>query len=438
MHNNKVISPFINGVYSTPTTDQSKQLYASTNPFTGSFLANLIDCDETVVKSALASAQNAYSTWHKLTYLQRGRIIYNIARNIQKNTSLLIACESVTSGRTSREVKDLDVAAIIKTFYHYAGIVGKFQEIDPAKYSSLGVVAICGYFDSPLLSICDKLAASLATGNTCVLIPHKKTPLSAYLLAEICKQSGVPEGVVNVVSSSSDDIYKFVATGADCVTFDGKTSSGHEILISDSFVKPSTRTLLSLEGKAALCIYEDSDVDSAVEAVVDGCFYANGMHRYSLNKVLIQECLYADVVHRLKTRFSKVKTGNHLDKCNDYGPVSNSEEFESRIAREVATNGAVVTQNKEGNVGSKLISPTIIENAALNSQFNLEEVNIKYLLAKRFYFKNFLKFLKLNGPYIQLLQFRTVKESVDLLNNSKYGSCVSIFSQNVNLVMEVN
>jgi len=116
----------------------------------------------------------------------------------------------------------LDINAIIKTFYYYAGAVASFS--DRANYDSIGVVAICGYHDSPLLSIVNKLAAALATGNCCVLVPHKLTPLSTYLLAELCVQSGVPSGVVNVVASSSDDIYNLITTNADCITFDGKIS----------------------------------------------------------------------------------------------------------------------------------------------------------------------------------------------------------------------
>lgn len=188
-----------------------------------------------------------------------------------------MACESLNSGRTSREVKDLDVATMIKTFYYYAGSVGGLSTQELDSYKPLGVVAICGYFDSPLLSIVNKLAAALATGNTCVIVPHKLTPLSVYLLAEVCVQSGVPNGVVNVVASGSEEIYNWIACGqVDCITYDGKTNSGQELSIANSFVNPCTRTLMSLEGKASLVIYEDSDVDSAIEAVVDGCFYANG------------------------------------------------------------------------------------------------------------------------------------------------------------------
>lgn len=133
--------------------------------------------------------------------------------------------------------------------------------------------------------------------------------------------------------------------------------------------------------------------------------------------MLVQESIYAEFLERLETRFSKLKTGNHMDKCNDYGPVRTSSEFKELLAKQVESYGAQVTQFKaNNNDGTRLVAPTIIQNGALTSQFNIDQVN---------------------GPYVQLIPFRTVKESCDLLSNSKYGSCVGVFSQNVSLVMEV-
>lgn len=139
--------------------------------------------------------------------------------------------------------------------------------------------------------------------------------------------------------------------------------------------------------------------------------FCTKQHRYSLNKVLVQECIYNDVLERLVARFSKVKTGNHMDKCNDYGSVRNSVEFKAQLAKEAESNGAKITEFRTNNEAS-LTPPTIIQNATLNSSFNLAEID---------------------GPYVQLIQFRTVKESIDLLNNTKYGTCVSLFSQNISL-----
>lgn len=412
-HNNGTFYPFINGEYLKPSDDQIKSVFSVTNPFNGSQLANVVNCDEKLVNLAIDAGKNASANWKSLTTIERGRIIYNIARNIQKNPALLIACESVNGGRSSREVKDLDIANIIKTFYYYAGSVGSSNYDD---YSPLGTVAICGHHDSSLLSIAGKLASALATGNSTILIPSKLTPLSAFLLVEVCVQSGVPSGVVNLIASESENIYGLIAASSsvNCITFDGKSKAGQELPISSSFVNPSTRTLLSLEGKSSLVIYESADIDSAVESVCDGCFYSNGQHRYSLNKVLVQECIYTDVLQRLETRFAKVKTGNHMDKCNDLGSIRNAAELKMQLAKEAETNGAKITEFRS-NEAANLISPKIIQNATLNSSFNLAEID---------------------GPYVQLIKFRTVKESIDLLNNSKYGSCVSLFSQNISLVME--
>jgi len=186
--------------------------------------------------------------------------------------------------------------------------------------------------------------------------------------------------------------------------------------IINSFVNPNIRTLLGLEGKGLVVVYESADVDSVVESVIDGCFYSNGEHRYSLNKVLIQESVYGSFLERLETRFSKLRTGNNMDKCNDYGPVRNSFQLKEALAKQVEAYGAQVKEFGANSCGSRLSPPAIIQNGALSSQFNLDEVN---------------------GPYVQLIPFRTVKESCDLLNSSKYGSCVGIFSQDVSLVMEV-
>ena len=183
------------------------------------------------------------------------------------------------SGRTSREVKDLDIATLIKTFYYYAGNVGlHHNDTDYESHVPLGVVAIAGYYDSPLLSIGTKLAAALATGNTCLVVPHKLTPISAYMLLNICVQSGVPSGVVNLIASNSDDIYKQIAAdpSINCVCYDGRVQLGQELIVSNSFQDPNKRTLFSFEGKSSLVVYESADIDSAVEAIVDGCFYANG------------------------------------------------------------------------------------------------------------------------------------------------------------------
>lgn len=147
-------------------------------------------------------------------------VLHSIARNVQKHLTILTACESVTSGRTSREVKDLDITNIIRVLYHYAGAVS----LDDENYEPVGQVAILGYVDSSLLSLVNKLAIALVTGNTCLIVPHKDTPLSAYMFLDICIQSGVPAGVINLICSDKADLVKWISADAriNAVSFDGR------------------------------------------------------------------------------------------------------------------------------------------------------------------------------------------------------------------------
>jgi aldehyde dehydrogenase (NAD+) len=220
---------------------------------------------------------------------------------------ILTLCESIVSGRTTREVKDLDIANIIKTLYFYAGSVSYKSQL--AEYEPLGVVALIGLYDSSLLSLVPKLAAALAAGNTCLIVPHKLNPLSAYMFMDICMQSGVPAGVINLVVSDKDDIYKWVSsdTKINCISFDGRANVAQDMIISQSFIHPNKKTLFSLEGKylknvlvrvkcsifvfelkdigllsyfilgkSSMVIYDSADIDSACESVVDGFLYSNG------------------------------------------------------------------------------------------------------------------------------------------------------------------
>jgi len=200
----------------------------------------------------------------------------SITRNIQKHMQILTLCESIVSGRTTREVKDLDIANIIKSLYYYAGSVSYKSQLND--YEPLGVVALVGYYDSSLLSLVPKLAAALATGNCVLVVPHKLNALSAYMFMDICVQSGVPAGVLNLVVSDQDDIYKWVSSNPkiNCISFDGRANVAQDVIIAQSFIHPNKKTLFSLEGKSSMVIYDSADIDSACESVIDGLLYSNG------------------------------------------------------------------------------------------------------------------------------------------------------------------
>ena len=413
-HNNGIFSPLINGQHHH--VDEKKNLFDVKNPFDESVLAQLVDCDKKLVDQAIESCINSANTWSTIEQTQRDRIVYNMARNIQKHLNILVACESVCSGRTSREVKDLDISQVIKTFYYYAGSSSLLNLKD---FSPIGTVAIFGHFDSSLLSLVGKLVPALVSGNTCLIIPHKLNALSAYMLLDIAAESGLPSGVINLVTCKTNQIYNLVSSDSriNCLCYDGKTSIGQE-LVKHSSMNPWSRVLLSVEGKSAMIVYESADLDSAVEISVDGCLYSNGQHRYSLNKIFVQENVYETFLRRLENRFTKLRHGNHMDKCNDIGNLIDKfdmENFRKALNEQEKEFGAKIKQfNVQSNTNYQL-APTIIQNSSLNSDINLNEIN---------------------GPYVLLIPFRTVKESIQLVNTSRFGSAVCICSQNISLVME--
>ncbi|RNA25037.1 Aldehyde dehydrogenase family 16 member A1 [Brachionus plicatilis] len=409
-HNNGTFAPIINGQYHKI---EEKKCFDVKNPFNGNILAKLVDSDKHLVNQAIESSVSSAKSWSSLDQTDRERIVYNMARNVQKHLNILVACESVCSGRTSREVKDLDIAQVIKTLYYYAG---SSALLDLQDYSPVGTVAIFGYSDSSLLSLVNKLAAALVSGNTCLIIPHKLNPLSAFMFVDIAAESGLPSGVINVVTCQSNEIYNLVSSDSriGCICFDGKTSTGQE-LIKQSSVNPWAKLLLCVEGKSSMIVYESADVDSAIETAVDGCLYSNGQHRYSLNKIFVQENIYESFLRKLECRFDKLRQGNHMDKCNDIGCLidkNDLDKFRRALSEEASEFGAKV----KTFANHAQLTPAIIENSSLNSQINLNEVN---------------------GPYVLLIPFRTVKESVQLANTSRFATAVCLYSQNISLVMEV-
>jgi aldehyde dehydrogenase (NAD+) len=429
-HNNGILTSFIDNSYlnlkrkrnDNDATSIDTLTFKITHPVNKTEIGSILNCDTESYELAIKSSSEASIKWKSMSYTERGQIIYNIARNMQKHLSIVTMCESVNSGRNSREVKDLDVAQAIKTLYYYAGASG--LDIDSKNNEAVGIVAVSPFYDSSLLSLVNKVAPALAAGNTCLIIPHKLAPLTAFMFADLCAQSNLPPGVVNLIVSNDDNIYKQVSKDPriHCVCFDGKIVSSNDLILSQSFVTPSKRVLLSLQCKSSLVVYDSADIDSAIEAIVDGCFYSNGQHRHSLNKVLIQENIYDKVLQRLELRFAKLRCGSFNEKCNDYGSMLNSDDLAdltSNLQTQIQQygsevkhfNGTIQANTKDG------VPPIIIKNVDLKSPLNENETS---------------------GPYVLIIPFRTVKESISILNTSKLGGAVSLHSQDVSLLLEVS
>jgi aldehyde dehydrogenase (NAD+) len=237
------------------------------NPANGKKLARVAQGTAADVDAAVKAARKAFGPWSKLSGHERARYLYAIARMIQKRERFLSVLETMDNGKPIRESRDIDIPLVARHFYHHAG----WAELIADEFPGYRPVGVCGQiipWNFPLLMLAWKIAPALAAGNTVVLKPAEFTPLTALAFAEICREAGLPPGVVNIVTGDG-------ATGAalvehpqlDKIAFTGSTEVGR--LIRKATAGSTKKLSLELGGKSAFIVHQDADLDAAVEGVVD-------------------------------------------------------------------------------------------------------------------------------------------------------------------------
>src|ERR1700677_2160246 len=262
---------FIDGEFTDPDSHTS---FETLNPATEEPLARVAQASSEDVDRAVESARRAYEkVWSKTTGAERAKYLFRIARLIQERARELAVVETLDNGKAIRESRDIDIPLAAAHFFYYAGWADKldYAGFGP-KPQPLGVAGQIIPWNFPLLMAAWKLAPALAAGNTCVLKPAETTPLTALLLAEVCQQAGLPEGVVNIVTGAGETGAAVVAhPGVDKVAFTGSTEVGKQILRTTA--GSGKRLTMELGGKAANVVFEDAPMEGAVEGIVNGIFF---------------------------------------------------------------------------------------------------------------------------------------------------------------------
>ncbi|MBE2270239.1 MAG: aldehyde dehydrogenase family protein [Anaerolinea sp.] len=387
------------------------------NPANGDKLALIGDGGKPGVDLAAQAARAAFPAWSGLSGHERTRHLYAIARNIQKHARLLAVLESLDNGKPIRESRDLDIPLVARHFYYHAGWA-QLQERELADYQPVGVIGQVIPWNFPLLMLAWKIAPAIALGNTVVIKPAPYTSLTALLFAEIVAEAGLPPGVVNVVTGGDQ-------TGAaitehpdfDKIAFTGSTNVGKII----RRVTAGTGKKLSLElgGKSPFVVFDDADQDAAIEGLVDAIWFNQGQVCCAGSRLLVQENIAPRFLDKVKLRMSKLRVGDPLDKSIDIGAIVDPVQrrtIENWVQQGIAE-GAHVYQ-PECALPDKgcWYLPTLITNVNPASVVVQEEIF---------------------GPVVVALTFRTPKEAVALANNTRYGLAASIWSENVNLSLDV-
>lgn len=408
---------FINGKFVKPSKGR---MFSSINPATEEVLAEIAEGTSEDVDKAVKAARTAYKKqWGKLPAKERGKYIFRIARMIQERSRDLAITESMDGGKPIRESRDVDVPLAAAHFFYYAGWADKLDYAFPGrKAESVGVCGQIIPWNFPLLMLAWKIAPALATGNTVVLKPAETTSLTALKFAEICRDSELPEGVVNIVTGAGQTGSAIVNhDDIDKIAFTGSTDVGK--IIQKSVAGTDKKYTLELGGKGANIVFEDASVDQAVEGIVNAIFFNQGHVCCAGSRLLVQEGIADTLVQKLKERMETLIVGNPLDKNTDVGAINSKSQFE-RISEyiEVGRNeGADIYQsNCKTPENGYFCKPTIMTGVSQSNRVVQEEIF---------------------GPVLTIQTFRTPAEAIDKANNSPYGLSSGIWTDRGSKIFKV-
>jgi len=406
---------FINGQWVKPASGN----YLDTiNPSTGKPLAQVAAANSNDVDAAVAAARVAAETWSKTPGHTRARYLYAIARHIQKHSRLLAVLESMDNGKPIRETRDLDIPLVARHFYYHAGWAQLMASELPG-YEPVGVVGQIIPWNFPLLMLSWKIAPALAMGNTVVLKPARYTPLTALKFAEIVQEIGLPPGVVNILTGEASQVGDALVLhpGVNKIAFTGSTDVGRTLRRATA--GSGKKLSLELGGKSPFIVFDDADLDSVVEGVVDAIWFNQGQVCCAGSRLLVQEDIADRLINKLRARMEKLRIGDPLDKAVDIGAIVSSAQLQEiqRLVAQGVEEGAVMWQPSWAcPTEGYFFPPTLFTN--VSPATTIAQVEIF-------------------GPVLVSMTFRTPAEAVELANNTRYGLAASVWSENINLALDV-
>ena len=412
-HNRK-FGHFIDDAWHAPS---GGKYFETSDPSAGTVLAEVAQGGAADIDTAVEAARKALPGWQKKTPHERARFLYALARQIQKHARRLAVLETMDNGKPIRESRDIDIPLVARHFYHHAGWAQLLEQEFPG-YSACGVVGQIIPWNFPLLMLAWKIAPALATGNTVVLKPAEYTPLTALAFAELSNEAGLPRGVVNIVTgdgSTGEALVKH--PDVNKIAFTGSTEVGRAI--RKATANSHKRLSLELGGKSPFVIFEDADLDGAVEGLVDGIWFNQGQVCCAGSRLLVQESVAEKMFRKLQARMNALRIGPPLDKAIDIGAIVARVQLEriDRLIKQGIAEGATCWQPEVLMPSRGLYyKPTLLSNVQPTSIIAQQEIF---------------------GPVLAAMTFRTPREAVELANNTAYGLAASVWSESINVALQV-
>jgi aldehyde dehydrogenase (NAD+) len=383
---------WIDGAFTKPGTT-----FATKNPATGEILATVTQGTPHDLDLAVAAARKAQVKWARTPGYRRAQVLYALARLVQKQSRLFAVLETLDNGKPIRESRDIDVPLVARHFYYHAGLAQLLESEQPGM-EPLGVCGAVIPWNFPLLMLAWKVAPALAAGNAVVLKPAEWTPLTALLFAELSREAGLPKGVLNVVTGDGDTGAALVAhPGVDKIAFTGSTEVGRKI--RQATAGTGKALTLELGGKSPYIVFDDADLDSAVEGLVDAIWFNQGQVCCAGSRLLVQEGVADRFYTKLKRRMNDLRIGDPLDKCIDVGAVVDPEQLARVTAMVDACHEGQIYRSTSPVPAGCFYPPTLITGLSTT--------------------------------------FRVPSEAVELANNTRYGLAATVWTENVNLALDI-
>jgi aldehyde dehydrogenase (NAD+) len=405
---------FIDGAWTE--IDQAR-LFESVNPANRQPIAQITQATEAEIDAAVAAAGRAFESWSQTPGHVRARYLYAIARQLQKHSRRLAVLETLDNGKPIRETRDLDIPLAARHFYHHAGWAQLMRSELPG-YEPLGVVGQIIPWNFPLLMLAWKIAPALAMGNTVVLKPAEWTSLTALAFAEICQEIGLPPGVVNIVTGDGK-VGELIVKHPEIkkIAFTGSTEVGR--IIRQATAGSGKALSLELGGKSPFVVFDDADLDSVVEGVVDAIWFNQGQVCCAGSRLLMQEGVAPRLVDKLRTRMERLRVGDPLDKAIDIGAIvapPQLEKIRGLVAQGEAEGATLWQPSWACPTEGYFYPPTLFTDVAPAATIAQVEIF---------------------GPVLVSMTFRTPAEAVALANNTRFGLAASVWSEDINLALDI-
>ncbi|WFP66042.1 MULTISPECIES: aldehyde dehydrogenase [unclassified Mesorhizobium] len=401
------------------------------NPYTGRAWARVPDGDASHVDAAVKAARDAFETgpWSMITATQRGHLLRKLGDIVARDAEAFARMETADNGKLYREMLG-QWRYLPEYFYYFAGMADKLAGSVLAsdrqnfhlftRQEPVGVVGAITAWNSPGMLLIMKLAAGLAAGCTFVVKPSEYTPISTIELAKRADEAGFPPGVFNVVTGGGVVGAALVNhPGIDKIAFTGGTETGKRIAASAA--ANLTRVSLELGGKSPNIVFEDADLDVAVNGAIAGIFGASGQSCSAGSRLLLQESIHDSFLEKLIQQTRTIRLGDPMDAETQMGPIANEPQYRKVLSSiEMAKQeGARLVEGGEAvtDIGSYFVKPTIFADVTNDMRIAQEEVF---------------------GPILSVIRFKTEEEAIAIANDTRFGLAAAVWTKNVHRAHRVS